>query len=105
MPDNPEVQEMLGLPLSHSWLAVVRGSKYKYVQFAAASSVLPPLLFDLEHDPSQLENLAGDPSRAGDAWEEAQRLLQWRMRHDDRTLSSHMLSPRDGLVVGSDQWR
>jgi arylsulfatase A-like enzyme len=105
MPASPEVQEILGLPLSHSWLAVVRGRKRKYVQFAAASSVLPPLLFDLERDPAQLENLAGDRTRAGDAWEEAQRLLQWRMRHDDRTLSGHVLSPQEGLIVASDQWR
>ncbi len=105
VPAGGRDQQALGLPLSHSWLAVVRGRARKYVQFAAASSLLPPLLFDLERDPFQLEDLAGDPTRAGDAWEEAQRLLQWRMRYDDRTLSGHFLSPDEGLVVARDPWR
>jgi arylsulfatase A-like enzyme len=105
MPDSPQTQETLGLPLSHSWLAVVRGRTRKYVQFAAASSLLPPLLFDLESDPLQLDNLAGDPTRVGDAWAEAQRLLQWRMRNEDRTLSGHFLSPEQGLVMACDEWR
>ena len=105
MPGADPERRALGLPLSHSWLAVVRGRARKYVQFAAASDLLPPLLFDLEQDPSQLENLAPDPTRAGVAWEEAQRLLQWRMRNDERTLSGHYLSPERGLVVGRDDWR
>jgi arylsulfatase A-like enzyme len=105
MPDSPQTQAMMGLPLSHSWLAVVRGRTRKYVQFAAASNRLPPLLFDLEQDPFQLEDLARDPTRAGEAWGEAERLLQWRMRNDDRTLSGHFLSPEQGLVVARDSWR
>jgi arylsulfatase A-like enzyme len=102
----------LGLPLSHCSLAVSRGPRHKYVQFAAASSLFPPLLFDLEADPQQIDNLcapgAGGRSDAAwqdAAWQGAQELLQWRMRTAERTLSGHFLSPDQGLVTARDTWR
>jgi hypothetical protein len=38
-------------------------------------------------------------------WGAAQRLLQWRMRNDDRTLSGTMLTPSAGVVSARDAWR
>ncbi|MGD0084524.1 MAG: alkaline phosphatase family protein [Acidimicrobiales bacterium] len=95
----------LGVPSAHCSLNVVRSNRYKYVQFAAESDVLPPLLFDLETDPDQLTDLSGSPEYRDAAWECAQQLLRWRMRNDERMLTNHILDPYRGLVVAEDTWR
>jgi arylsulfatase A-like enzyme len=64
-------------------LAVVRTKRWKYVHFAA----LPSLLFDLEADPGELNNLAADPGYAAVRLEMAERLLSWRAQHLDQTLA------------------
>ncbi|MGO1118984.1 alkaline phosphatase family protein [Rhodovibrionaceae bacterium A322] len=64
-------------------LAVQRGERYKYVHFAD----LPPLLFDLQEDPSELINLAQDPAYASVVLDCAQKMLDWRMRYAERTLT------------------
>ncbi len=46
-PVNLLAERAFGIPMSHCALAVSRGPRYKYVQFAADASLLPPLLFDL----------------------------------------------------------
>ena len=46
-------------------LNVVRGERWKYVQFATDPDVMPPLLFDLDADPDQTQDLAGDPGHDG----------------------------------------
>ena len=46
-------------------LNVVRGERWKYVHFAADPDVLPPLLFDLDADPDQTQDLAADPGHDG----------------------------------------
>ena len=56
-----------GIPMSHCALAVSRGPRYKYVQFAADASVFPPLLFDLSDDPEQTHNLLVEEGAGGDA--------------------------------------
>ncbi len=93
--------------MSHCSLAVSRGLSHKYVQFATAPDVFPPLLFDLQADPQQIHNLCaeGVEGWAHTAWECAQELLQWRMRSAERTLSGHFLSPESGLVISRDSWR
>jgi len=65
---------------------------------------MPPLLFDLDHDPDQLHDLVreGDADAAG--WEEAQRLLRWRVRFAERDLSGQLLTG-NGLVTSRDEWR
>jgi arylsulfatase A-like enzyme len=104
---NPVTQlaeQFLGVPMAHCALDVVRGAGVKYVQFAADVAVLPPLLFDLVDDPDQLHDLVrtGDGPELG--WQAAQRLVQWRMRNDDRTLTGTMLTAADGAVVARDEW-
>jgi arylsulfatase A-like enzyme len=97
-------EEYLGLPMAHCTLDVVRGHDVKYVQFAADGDVLAPLLFDMSSDPGQFHDLVrlGEANDRG--WDEAQRLLRWRMRNDERTLSGHLLTS-EGMVVARDEWR
>ena len=98
-------EQFLGVPMAHCALDVVRGADTKYVQFAAESNLLPPLLFDLAADPWQLHDLVGRGEAGDNGWEAAQRLLQWRMRYDDRTHTGTMLTASDGLVEAQDEWR
>ncbi len=72
---------------------VIRGERYKYIHFTA----LPPLLFDIQEDPGEFTNLAGDPAYQHILLEHAQKLLSWRMNHDDRVLANIRLTP-DGVV-------
>jgi len=106
-PANAGAESVLGIPMSHCSLAVSRGRRHKYVQFAAASRVLPPLLFDLESDPGQTHNLLVDGGDAvgAAAWEATQELLRWQMRTAERTLSGSFLHPERGLVEARDTWR
>jgi hypothetical protein len=56
------------------------------------------LFFDLEKDPGEFVNLAGDASYAPIVLEYAQKLLSWRMNHDEQTLTHIMLS-EDGPIT------
>lgn len=73
---------------------VIRDARRKYVHCAA----LPPLFFDLERDPGEFEDRSRDPACAGEMLAYAQKLLSWRMRHEDRTLSHITL--KDGYFEG-----
>ncbi|HEX3793313.1 MAG TPA: sulfatase-like hydrolase/transferase [Acidimicrobiales bacterium] len=106
-PSTQAAETFFDIPMSHCSLAVSRGSRYKYVQFAASSDLFPPLLFDLGEDPDQVRNLCAEPGSDWKdlAWAGTQELLQWRMRTAERTLSGHFLSPETGLVTARDTWR
>ncbi|RYE11117.1 MAG: phosphonate monoester hydrolase [Hyphomicrobiales bacterium] len=86
-------EQALGLDSVSLNMAAVRTRKWKYVHFAA----LPPLLFDLEADPDNLVNLAGNPAYAAVQLEMAERLLSWRAKHLDQTLALTALTP-EGVV-------
>ncbi|MBM3548520.1 MAG: alkaline phosphatase family protein [Alphaproteobacteria bacterium] len=86
-------ERALGIRLDECCLAVWRGERFKYVHFAA----LPPMLFDLEQDPNELRNLAGDPAHQGTMLEVAQALLSHRLVHAERTLTGMHLTP-DGPI-------
>ncbi len=73
----------MGLRFDDCSLGVVRDRRYKYVHFTA----LPPLLYDIQEDPGELVNLAGDPAFAGVIAAYAQKTLSWRMGHAERTLT------------------
>jgi arylsulfatase A-like enzyme len=79
----------LGLKMDQCTLNVIRDQQYKYVHFTA----LPPLFFDLQQDASQLHNRAADPAYASLVCDYAQKLLSWRMQHDERTLTGMRLGP------------
>ena len=80
----------LGIAMDESSLCVIQDADWKYVHFAA----LPPLLFDLRADPHQLHDLAQDPAHAATVRDYAQRMLSWRMRHADRTLTHYRSTPQ-----------
>lgn len=87
-------QQALGLHMDQCSLAVIQDRRYKYVHFAG----LPPLLFDLEEDPKQLQNRAGEPDAMPLMLEYAQKMLCWKMDNAERTLTGMSGSP-EGLVV------
>jgi arylsulfatase A-like enzyme len=72
---------------------IIRGERYKYVHFTH----LPPLFFDLERDPHEMENRAADPAYLPQVLAHAQKLLSWRMNHDEQTLT-HLALTEDGVV-------
>jgi len=74
----------LGLVPDECQLAIVRGRRWKYVHFAA----LPALLFDLQEDPTEMHNLSADPAYQGIALQMAQKLLSWRLLHQEHVLSN-----------------
>jgi arylsulfatase A-like enzyme len=106
-PANLLAENAFGIPMSHCALAVSRGPRYKYVQFAADAALLPPLLFDLSRDPEQTHNLLAEQGAGvGDAaWAATRELLQWQMRTAEQTLSGSFLDPERGLVEARDTWR
>jgi hypothetical protein len=83
----------LGLTPDHCTASLIRDERYKYVHFAD----LPPLFFDLENDPHEFHDLAGDPAHHGLVLEYAQKMLSWRMSHAERTLANTRLGPQ-GIV-------
>lgn len=98
-------ESYLNIPMEHCSLAVLRGSNYKYVQFAADSDILPPLLYDLTSDPWQLESIAESAEYRDLRFECAERLARFRMRNNERALSGHFLAMGQGLVTHRDTWR
>jgi arylsulfatase A-like enzyme len=89
-PADDTVEQRLDLTLHQCAMNVVRGARYKYVHFTK----LPPLFFDLERDPQEFENRAGDPDYLPLVLEYAQKMLSWRMNHDEQTLTHIALSDR-----------
>jgi arylsulfatase A-like enzyme len=87
-------ESSLGVPMDKCALAVVQDEAFKYVHFAA----LPPLFFDLENDPGQFVNRAGDPAYAARMGEYAAKMLDWRLGFAERTLTGYRSSPQ-GLEV------
>ncbi|QJC57942.1 Multifunctional alkaline phosphatase superfamily protein [Polaromonas vacuolata] len=85
-------EEFLGLKMDQCALAVVQDKAYKYVHFAA----LAPLFFDLKKDPEQLHNQADNPHYATLILQYAQKMLNWRLSHAERTLTGFAASP-EGL--------
>ncbi len=100
---NPQrhiAEDILGVTMEQCCLAVLRDDAWKYVHFAWGD----PLLFDLRADPDQLVNRAADPDCAATVAEYARRMLSWRMSHDERTLTGHLVT-NEGLVVRRDPRR
>ncbi len=85
--------EALGLAPDQCTLYALRGERYKYVHFTA----MPALFFDLEEDPAELVDRAGDPDYRERVLEHAQKLLSWRMNHEERRLANTLLTP-EGVV-------
>ena len=91
--EGEQMESELGLTQHQRTLNVLRDERYKYVHFTN----LPPLFFDLEKDPGELHNLANDPEYLPKVLEYAQKMLSWRMNHDEQTLT-HVALTEDGIV-------
>jgi arylsulfatase A-like enzyme len=87
-PGDDSAERELGLTMHQCTMNIIRGERYKYVHFTN----LPPLFFDLDADPGEFVNLAGETSYAPLVLEYAQKLLSWRMNHDEQTLTHIKLS-------------
>ncbi|HWS45145.1 MAG TPA: alkaline phosphatase family protein [Acidimicrobiia bacterium] len=96
-PDSALLEEVFGVTMEECSLAVLRDDHGKYVQFAGHPA-LPPIFFDLYTDPAQLRNVATEPAYATRVLAYAQRMLAWRMRHAERTLTGMKLTMHAGLV-------
>lgn len=83
---------MAGLEYDDCMMTLIRDESFKYVHFSG----LPALLFDLKNDPSEFNNLAEQADYQGVVLEYAQKLLSWRMKTEERTLSNMKLTP-DGV--------
>ena len=96
-PRDHVAEDVFGLTMEQCSLDVIRDDRFKYVHFGA----MEPILFDLERDPDQFTNVARDPDYAEVRADYAGRLLSWRMRHDERTLTGHYIDT-DGLSIRRD---
>ena len=92
-PADNAAEQALDLTLHQCTMNIVRDARYKYVHFTKS----PPLFFDLEKDPGEFVNRANDPAYLPRVLEYAQKLLSWRMNHDEQTLTHIALTP-DGPV-------
>lgn len=85
------------LKMNQCVATILRGERYKYVHFVA----LPPLMFDLQEDPDEFNNLANNPAYQAIVLECAGKLLSWRVQHDAPSLTDFHLSgaitPEQGL--------
>jgi arylsulfatase A-like enzyme len=92
---------MFGLRMDECALAVVRSRSGKYVHFSGHAHGMPPIYFDLDDDPGETVNRAGDPACRDAVLEHAQRMLTWRLVHADSTLTGTFLRPA-GMVSRRD---
>jgi len=74
-------------------LICIRNDKWKYVHFPN----LPSLLFDLDNDPMEMNNLAEDKNFIDIKMKLLSDLMSHRLRHQDRQLSSLQIS-KDGVT-------
>ena len=86
-------EQSLGMTHHQCTLNVIRGRRYKYVHFTN----MPPLFFDLENDPEELINQANNADYFHLVLEYAQKMLSWRMNHDEQTLT-HLKLTDKGIV-------
>ena len=77
------VEIPLGLEKRKCIVNIIRGERYKYVHFAG----LPPLFFDLKDDPHEFINRFNDPDYQPRVLEYVEKMLTWRMEHDEPALT------------------
>ncbi|MFH2129678.1 MAG: sulfatase, partial [bacterium] len=85
--------QALGIDRKDCVFGVIRDTRYKYVHFAA----LPPLFFDLQNNPDELQDLSGYPEYSGLLLEYAGKMLSWRMTSNEKSLT-HLMVDLKGVV-------
>ena len=98
IPGGSVLEDSLQLTHHQCTLNVIRDDKYKYVHFTG----LDPLFFDLSNDPKELRNQAQNPDYLPRVLKYAQKMLSWRMNHDEQTLT-HLALTDDGVVARTSQ--
>ncbi len=93
VPEGESWEKELGLTHHQCTLNVIRDHQFKYVHFTQ----LPSLFFDLENDPDEMVDLVNDPNYTHKVLEYAQKMLSWRMNHDEQTLT-HLALTEEGVV-------
>jgi arylsulfatase A-like enzyme len=84
-PTSSIIEEIFGIRQDQCAISVLRTRERKLVEFCAE---LPPLFFDLEQDPGELVDLAGDPARGAELLAHTRALLRLRMEHTDPRLAN-----------------
>lgn len=92
-PDELGDAPPLGLKVKQCGANIIRGKRYKYVHFSG----LPALFFDLQEDPNEQQDLSKDPNYQGLMLEYTHKLINWRMEHDEPSLT-HLYLHDDGVV-------
>jgi arylsulfatase A-like enzyme len=82
-PYDGEGKPPLGLKVHYCMVNIIRGERYKHVHFPT----LPPLFSDLKQDPDEFNNLATDPTYQGLVPEYTEKMLSWRLQHEDHALT------------------
>ncbi len=100
-PTSTLIEDLFGIRQDQCALSVWRGRNRKYVQFCGG---FPPLYFDLDQDPGELHDLAGDPTRTTEMLECTQELLRAHLEHTDPRLANTRATA-DGTVVRVDPGR
>jgi arylsulfatase A-like enzyme len=89
-PETPSIwQRELGLSLRQANVAILREDQFKLVHFNGG---LPALLFDLNADPTEMENLANDPKHSATLLRMTQKMLNHRMEFAEHSLSDMQLT-------------
>jgi arylsulfatase A-like enzyme len=96
-PASDLMERAFGVSMDDCCLAVIRDARGKYVHFGGHPN-LPPIFFDLEVDPDQLDNRAADPACAAKVLDYAQRMLAWRLRNAERTLTGTKLTGQGPII-------
>ncbi|NOZ32955.1 MAG: alkaline phosphatase family protein [Alphaproteobacteria bacterium] len=78
------------IPLREANLVILREERFKLVHF---NGPLPPVLFDLDADPHEMNDLANDPAHATTLLRLTRKLLSFRMTHADHTLTDVKIGP------------
>ena len=99
-PADDTAERELGLTMHQCTMNIIRDHRYKYVHFTR----LPPLFFNLASDPGEFVNRAEDPGCVSLVLEYAQKLLSWRMNHDEQLLTHIALTDRGAVARSASRY-